>query len=127
MPIVGVGTDVVAVRRFTRLVERGGRRFLDRWFRPAEVEALLAHSEPARHTAARFAAKEAVLKALRVPDIGPVRWQEIEITHGPDGRVGVLLHGSLRGIADTAGASNFQVSMTHAGACAMATVVAQSS
>lgn len=112
------------VERFTRLLGRGGRPFLDRWFRPAEVRAILARREPARHTAALFAAKEAVIKALRVPDIGPVRWREIEISDGPDGGVSVVLHGSILELATATGLARLHVTTSHGGRLATATAVA---
>lgn len=124
MRVVGVGTDLVDVQRFTHLLDRGGTRFLDRWFLPTEVDALLSRSEPSRHTAALFAAKEAVLKALRVPDTGPVRWREIEIIRDTDGRPGVTLHGSIRAVADAAQVTRFHVALADSGRVATATVVA---
>lgn len=126
MPVVGVGTDVADVARFARLLEHGGQRFLERWFRPTEVEWLSTKKARARHTAALFAAKEAALKAVRVPDLGPVRWREIEITHGLHGGPGVVVHGSVRELADAAGVSDFHLALWHDDRVATATVVAVS-
>lgn len=124
MAVVGVGIDVVGVDRFERLLERGGRRFLERWFRPAEVESLLAHRGPARHTAARFAAKEAVLKSLGVPDDGPVRWREIEITSDHRGLWGVRLHGSIGELARGTGVGGVRVAVSLNERVATATALA---
>lgn len=125
MAILGVGTDVTDVVRFARLVERDSTLFLDRWFTAREVEWLLRQRQLARHTAAQFAAKEAVLKAVRVPDVGPVRWREIEITR-TDPRPGVVVHGSVRELADVAGVEGFHLAMSHDDRVATATVVAVS-
>lgn len=126
MVIVGVGTDLVAVTRFGRLIEHGGRRFLDRWFRPEEVDFCLARSEPARHAAARFAAKEAALKSLRTPGVGPLRWRDIEVSRDLDGLPGLCLHGSMRGLAHSTGVTVFHLSISHDANYATATVVAVS-
>lgn len=126
MPVIGVGTDVAEVARFARLLDRGGRRFLDRWFRPSEVEWLLSRTAPARHTASLFAAKEAVLKALGVPDVGPVQWRDIEILSGPAGRTEVFLHGGVRELAQEAGVRDFHAAFSQMGRVAVATVLAVS-
>lgn len=123
MAIVGVGTDVADVARFARLLERDSTRFLDRWFTATEVDWLLSQRRLAQHTAAQFAGKEAVLKSIRVPDVGPVRWREIEIT-----RTGlphqVVVHGSVRELAAEAGVSDFQLAIWHNERVATATAVA---
>lgn len=124
--VAGVGVDIVDVERFERLLEQGDGRFLARWFRPAEVESLLARREPARHTAAQFAAKEAVLKALRVPDDGPVRWREIEIVRHHRGLWEVRLHGSIRELARSAGVGGFRVAVALTGRLGTATALAVS-
>lgn len=122
--IIGVGTDLVGVVRFNRLVARGGRRFLDRWFSSSEVAYCLARRDPGRHAAVRFAAKEATLKSFGMSGAGPLRWRDIEVSHGPTGMARVSLHGSVRDLADAAGITTFFVSMTHDSALATATVVA---
>ena len=124
MSVIGVGTDLVDVARFELLIERAGRRFLDRWFRAPEVAYCLAQNEPARHAAARFAAKEAVLKSLRRPHRGPPPWREIEIVRSNDGLPSVRLHGTVRSIAGAAGIAALHVSMSHDTRYATATVVA---
>ena len=99
MRVLGVGLDLVDVGRFSRLLDSGGRRFLNRWFRTTEVQWLLDQEGTSRHTAALFAAKEAVLKSLGAPGPGPLRWREIEIVQG-DSRVSVQFHASVRMLAE---------------------------
>ena len=120
--IVGIGTDIVAVRRLAVLVERGGERFLNRWFRPGELDNL-TREPAARQVAALFAAKEATAKALRVPAGGPLAWRDIEITPGPE----VALHGRLEAVATERGVDVLQVAMAHSPDHAMATVLALAS
>lgn len=121
MGIVGLGTDVVDVDRLTRLIHRGGQRFLERWFHPSELE-IRSGVPVALHVATLLATKEAAAKALRVPSEGPVPWREIEVTPEP----GLRLHGRLRALAMERGASAFLISMTHTPDHAMATVLALS-
>ncbi|QNF93480.1 holo-ACP synthase [Janibacter sp. YB324] len=117
--IVGLGTDVVDIARLTRLIDRGGTRFLDRWFRPTELRSFAAEAD-GRQVAALLAAKEAVAKALRVPGDGPLLWRDIEIVPGP----AVLLHGRMRDLALTRGVGSFRLSMASAPDHAMATALA---
>ncbi|UFU02393.1 holo-ACP synthase [Ruania suaedae] len=124
MTVLGIGTDLVAVARFDRLIERGGRRFLERWFAEDEVEYCLARSAPAPHAAARFAAKEAVFKSLRIPGAGPPRWREIEVTRTAAGLPGVRVHGSIRDLAEQAGVVTVHLSLSHDRTYATATAVA---
>lgn len=122
--VIGIGTDLVAIGRFARLIDRSGRRFLDRWFAPAEVDYCLSKGEPARHAAARFAAKEATLKALGLTDSGPTIWREIEVVRDAAGRPGLLLHGAARAGASRAGAHAVQISLSHDAEYATASAIA---
>jgi|SRR5699024_409946 len=124
MQVLGIGTDLVAVARFATLTERGGRRFLDRWFSPDEVAYSLSCHKPARHIAARFAAKEAVLKSLRSPGLVPPRWAEIEVTRDSAGLPGIRLHGSTSALAHSLGVGSVHVTLAHDGQYATATAVA---
>ena len=125
MAIVGIGTDVVGVERLNGLIDRRGRRFLERWFRPAEVDFCLVAARGSRHAAALLAAKEATFKSLHVSGAGPIPWRDIEITHR--GQVpGVCLHGVMRDLAASGGVSAFHVSMSDNPYYAVATVVAVS-
>jgi holo-[acyl-carrier protein] synthase len=78
--IVGLGIDLTEVQRIARMVERWGERFTRRVFTDGEREYAHNRSNPASHLAARFAAKEATLKALAVPP--GLSWHEIEVVGG---------------------------------------------
>jgi holo-[acyl-carrier protein] synthase len=119
---VGVGVDVVDVARFTLALQR----------RPALAERLFterersdAHVRPER-LAARFAAKEAVLKTMGV-GIGAVPWKSIEIRRAPSGAPSVTLHGPAAALAARRGVDEMHVSMTHTSLTAAAIVVGSSS
>lgn len=109
--IQGIGTDLVAVARVRQLMADGGLRFLTRWFTAGEVTYCQAKAHPERHFAARLAAKESVVKALRRPGDGPVPWREIEITVDEIGAPAIVLRDSLAQ-AVPAGAC-WHVSLSH--------------
>ena len=78
-----IGTDIVSVERVGRLVERRGSSFLTRWFTEAEIAYCSGKAHPEQHFAARLAAKESVVKALRLPWDGPIPYRSVEITSDP--------------------------------------------
>jgi len=90
--IIGVGTDLVSVPRLRRAVGRWDR-LLTRLFTEAEVAECRRRADPAPHLAARFAAKEACLKALRIGWGGGIRWREVEVAGGGAGPPHLLLAG----------------------------------
>ena len=119
MRIVGTGVDLVEVSRFERTARRWGRRFLERVFTPAELDYSSQHRAKAQHLAARFAAKEAVVKAFGAPKGLALEWKDLEITRTSSGQPQVLFHGSMRRW------KKFQVhlSLTHTAQYAVATAV----
>ncbi len=82
--ISALGNDIVSIPRIASLLTRGGDRFMRRCFTPAEVSDCLGKANPPVHFAGRWAAKEAVFKALRLKWDRPFSWKEIEIVSGPD-------------------------------------------
>ena len=91
----GVGTDIVAVGRIAALMRDRGAAFLERWFTAREIDYCSSKAVPSRHFAARFAAKEAVAKALPVAWDGPLPWRSIEIVNDPRGAPSVSLSGAV--------------------------------
>jgi holo-[acyl-carrier protein] synthase len=84
--IVGIGFDLVAIKRVEAMLERKEKRALDRLFTPHEQEYALARARPAMHLAARLAAKEAVFKALTGSDEAKlIGWKEAEVRRGDEG------------------------------------------
>jgi len=94
--IVGTGVDLVEIKRFHKAVERWGERFLSRLFTPAELAYARPRKSMMQHLAARFAAKEAVVKALGAPKGLGLEWKDLEITHAPSGAPHVVFHGSMQ-------------------------------
>jgi len=121
--IVGLGVDMEEVSRIREVISRHGRIFLDRIFTSAEVAYCERHRDPAERYAARFAAKEATMKALGTGWSKGVRWRDIEVTRKPGGRPTIVLHGIAREHADQLGARHLSLSLTHTGNFALAEVI----
>jgi len=123
--LVGLGLDVVEVERVRAAVARRGERLLNRLFTPAELRYCLAAAEPerGRRLAARFAAKEAVRKAIGAGQ-RRAAWLDIEITRARSGRPGVRLRGRLAAEARKRGVERVLVSLSHARDYAAAEAVA---
>lgn len=120
--VVGVGTDLVDVDRVRRALERRpGLR--TRLFTDHEWDYAARHQDPYPHLAARFAAKEAVMKALG-RGMSSMGFAEIEVGHDEHGAPSVTLHGAAASVAATAGVRGWHVSLTHTDALAQAVAVA---
>ena len=125
--ILGLGMDVVAVARIANLVERYGDRFLDRCFRPGE-QASVQDRVPAAMVAglaARWAAKEAFLKALGA-DVRAIPYRDVELVRPADGPPGLLLHGRAAALLEARGGGRVLVTISHERDVAVATVVIES-
>ncbi|HNT74262.1 MAG TPA: holo-ACP synthase [Anaerolineae bacterium] len=119
------GVDVVQISRIARAVDRFGERFLDRVYTPQE---LAFTRKQAAELAARFAAKEAVSKALgvgvRVLSPRGILWREVETLNERSGKPYVRLHGSAAELAAVQGLTEWAISLSHDGDMAIAFVVA---
>jgi len=109
MKIIGTGVDLVEVPRFHRAMKRWGDRLLQRLFTPQELDYAHSRKSAAQHLAVRFAAKEAVVKALGAPKGLGLEWQDLEISRAPGGQPKVNFHGSMRRWKDL----QVHLSMTH--------------
>ena len=124
MRIHGIGIDVVEVDRISDAIQRLGTPFLDRLFTPAELEYCQTQKFPALHYAARFAAKEAVSKALGTGIGEHAGWLDLEILRDPSGAPRVLLTGAAARFAKVNHIPSLQISLTHATAYAAANAIA---
>jgi holo-[acyl-carrier protein] synthase len=122
--IVGVGIDLVQIERFRRVLERHGERFLKRVFTDRERDDCLSRADPARHLAARFAAKEAVLKALGTGLGRGVGWKDVEVTADDYGRPICTLRGKALEHLKALGGRKVLVSLAHESGLALAQAVA---
>lgn len=123
---VRVGTDLCSIDSVEESVERFGDRYLDRIYTPHErsyAEAAIDQRRRCEHLAARFAAKEAVVKVLRPTDIRP-EWRSIEVRRQPSGDCDIVLSGLAAEMAADLDVLELSVSLTHEADLAAATVVA---
>jgi holo-[acyl-carrier protein] synthase len=128
--VVGVGVDAVDVERFRRLLERRPG-FAARYFSEAERADAGRSADPTESLAARFAAKEAVMKALGT-GLGGFALTDVEVrraggTGALSGAPSLVLHGAAAALADRHGAAQFHLSLTHTTQTAIAFVVAERS
>ena len=120
--VLGIGTDLVEVNQIRVALERRpGLR--ERLFTESEWEYAVRHRDPMPHLAARFAAKEAVMKSLGV-GIGAVSFTDIEVVRDPGGKPSVELAGRAARLAEDAGVTRFELSLTHTPSMAHAMVAA---
>lgn len=122
MPVVGVGVDIMEIDRFAASLAKRPR-LADRCFTPAEAAYCASKPFPPQHFAARFAAKEAVGKAL---GIGMTRWREVEVVRGR-GAPTIALHGLYARRAAHLGVERIHISLTHGRDAALAFAVAETS
>ncbi|MET8094584.1 holo-ACP synthase [Micromonospora sp. NPDC005220] len=120
--IVAVGIDVVLVDRFARALARTPL-LADRLFTEAERRTRSGNPRSPESLAARFAAKEAVAKALGAP--AGLNWHDCEIVPDPDGRPWLAVSGTVAAVADARGVNHWHLSLSHDGGIASAMVVAE--
>jgi holo-[acyl-carrier protein] synthase len=124
--IVGTGIDIAEVPRIREAIERHGERFLKRVFTDGEIQYCESKANRVERYAARFAAKEAGMKAIGTGWNHGVRWRDIEVARKPGGRPTLLLHGKAAEFAAKLGATNIALSLTHTEEEAMAQVILES-
>ncbi len=124
MKIFGIGIDVVEVERIASAIERYGEPFLEKLFTSSERSYCEMQSKPALHYAARFAAKEAVSKALGTGIGSHASWLELEIIRDASGAPKLALQGAAASFAQENAISEIQISLTHAREYAAANAIA---
>ena len=121
--IVGVGMDLTEVERIAAMVKRWGDTFTHRIYTEGEREYSLSRANASMHLAARFAAKEATLKALGVPD--GLSWHEMEVVGGGREAPLLVLRGQALAAADKLGVVRMHLTLTHTKELAGAVVIAE--
>ena len=124
MRVFGIGIDVVEVERIASAIQRHGEPFLAKLFTAGEREYCESRKNPAMHYAARFAAKEAVSKALGTGIGGNAGLLEMEVVHDPIGAPKIQLRGAAETFAKDHGITEVQISLTHAREYAAANAIA---
>jgi holo-[acyl-carrier protein] synthase len=123
MRIVGHGIDLVEIERVARLLEEFGERFLSRCFTQVEREYAHDKRRQIEHLAGRFAAKEAILKALGTGWRNGIAWTDVEIQREPSGKPKVVLHGQGLRVAEELGIDQWWVSISHIATHATASAI----
>jgi holo-[acyl-carrier protein] synthase len=121
--IVGTGVDLAEVDRVRAAVERFGKRFVERVFTPAEIAYVERKANRYERYAARFAAKEAGMKAIGTGWRRGVRWQDFEVANLPSGKPTLRLHGQAARFAERLGVKSVALSLTHTAQFGMAHVI----
>jgi len=123
--ITGTGIDLCEVPRMERFLARRGDKALERLFTADEVRYCARKAHPAQSYAARFAAKEAVMKLLGTGWSAGVRWRDIEVVRGKGGPPTIRLHGIAARRAEKLGIHNIHLSLTHTDVTALAQVIGE--
>lgn len=121
--IVGTGVDLAEVPRIRASIERFGARFVDRIYTPAEIAYVERKANRYERYAARFAAKEAGMKAIGTGWRGGVAWRDFEVANLPSGKPTLRLHGVAALVAGKLGVKNISLSLTHTAAVGLAHVI----
>jgi holo-[acyl-carrier protein] synthase len=121
--IVGTGVDLAEVPRIQASIERFGARFVERIYTPAEIAYVERKANRYERYAARFAAKEAGMKAIGTGWRRGVTWQDFEVANLPTGKPTLRFHGVAAKIADKLGVRNVALSLTHTKELGMAHVI----
>ncbi len=124
--IVGTGIDITEVARIAAAIERFGERFLRRVYTEREIEYCRSKRNASERFAARFAAKEAGMKAIGTGLRRGVTWQDVEVTHQPGGRPTIVFTGKAAEFAAKLGVKHIALSLTHTEHTAMAQVILES-
>ena len=124
--IVGTGIDIAEVERIEQTIARFGGRFKERVFTADEIRYCESKTNKEERYAARFAAKEAGMKAIGTGWSRGVRWQDIEVRRLPGGRPTVVFHGKAGEIFAKLGGVRAHLSITHTKESAMAYVIIES-
>jgi holo-[acyl-carrier protein] synthase len=121
--ILGMGVDIVEIYRMKDAIKKWGDSFLTKIFTPREIEYSTARRFAHQHFAARFAAKEAVVKAFGEPSKHPIRWTEIEVLNDEEGKPIIEFHNDALKLKVKKKVGNVVVSMSHSKNYAIANVI----
>jgi holo-[acyl-carrier protein] synthase len=113
MNVIGIGTDIVECLRIAQMIERHGELFLARVFTTHEIEYCSARKAATQHYAGRFAAKEAVLKALGTGWTRGIQWRDMEVRNDLGGKPRIALAGGAREMCEKLGIAEMHISISH--------------
>jgi holo-[acyl-carrier protein] synthase len=113
MNVLGIGTDIVECLRIAQMIERHGELFINRVYTPYEIRYCQSRRQATQHFAGRWAAKEAVLKALGTGWRRGISWRDVEVRNDSSGRPIVALGGGAREIVEQQKIGEVLISISH--------------
>ena len=113
MNVLGIGTDIVECLRIAQMIERHGELFIDRVYTTAEIEYCRSRKQATQHFAGRWAAKEAILKAIGTGWRRGISWRDMEIRNEGGGKPIVALRGGARDVVEQLGVGEILVTISH--------------
>ena len=113
MEILGIGTDIIECPRIGRMIEQHGESFLRRVYTEREIRYCQARKHAIEHFAGRWAAKEAILKAIGTGWSRGICWTDLEVRNLPGGRPRVLVRGGAKDAAVRRGVGDILISISH--------------
>lgn len=123
MQILGLGTDIVECARIEAMIQKHGAMFLERVYTQAEIDYCRPRRAAVQHYAGRWAAKEAILKAMGTGWAKGIGWTELEIVNLPGGQPEARLHGQAAALCRDRGVRQVLVSLSHCQEYATATAI----
>jgi holo-[acyl-carrier protein] synthase len=122
--IIGLGTDITECLRIARMIERHGELFINRVYTPEEIKYCQSRKQATQHYTGRWAAKEAILKALGTGWRKGISWRDIEVRNEPGGRPVVAVRGGVKEAVEQLGVAEIHVTISHCRSHATATAIA---
>lgn len=123
--IQGIGTDIIECLRIAQMIEKHGELFINRVYTEHEIAYCSVRKAATQHYAGRWAAKEAVLKALGTGWVKGVSWRDVEVRNAPSGAPTAVLRGGARDIFERAGITRIHLSISHCRSHATAYAIAE--
>lgn len=124
MEVVGIGTDIVECLRIAKMIERHAEQFITRVYTPQEIEYCSARKAATQHYSGRWAAKEAVLKAVGTGWVRGISWRDVEVVNDANGRPAIRLSGGALEASQKRGIDTVMISISHCRSHATAYAVA---
>ena len=113
MDVIGIGTDITECLRIARMIERHGDLFINRVYTDEEIRYCQNRKQATQHYTGRWAAKEAILKALGTGWVRGISWRDIEIRNEPGGRPVVAVRGGTKEVVERLGVAKLLISISH--------------
>lgn len=123
--IIGIGTDIIECLRIAHMIERHGELFIRRVYTEHEITYCSTKKAATQHYAGRWAAKEAVLKALGTGWVRGISWRDVEVRHKLGGAPTVALRGGAKEVLERSGITRMHLSISHCRSHAIAYAIAE--